>query len=208
MKPAPTRKSPRQTRSKETVEVLLTAAARILTTEGFEALTTNRVASVAGVSVGSLYQYFPNKEALVRALCERHTHGVRDRLRARFDEAWHGPHEALSRAVIHGMVEIRRHQPKLHQELLRLAPAVGGLQELHAVEQEIEALLTRYIASRPDEFGTADPALRAFLICHAVQACVHGAVLEKPEWLKKDAFVEELVGMVTRYLKGYRIERI
>lgn len=200
MKPPSTRKSPRQTRSKETVEVLLTAAARILTTEGFEALTTNRVAAVAGVSVGSLYQYFPNKEALVRALSERHTHGVRDRIRARFEEAWDGPHEALSRAVIHGMVEIRRHQPMLHQELLRLAPAVGGLKELHAVEQEIEALLTRYIASRPGEFGRADPALRAFVICHAVQACVHGAVLEKPTWLKGDRLVEELVRLVVAYL--------
>lgn len=200
MKPPPTRKSPRQTRSRETVEVLLTAAARILTTEGFEALTTNRVATVAGVSVGSLYQYFPNKEALVRALSERHTHGVRDRIRARFEEAWDGPHEVLSRAVIHGMVEIRRHEPSLHQELLRLAPAVGGLQELHAVEQEIEALLTRYIASRPEEFGRADPALRAFVICHAVQACVHGAVLEKPGLLKEDLLVEELVHLVVAYL--------
>ena len=196
-----TRKEPRQTRARETVEAILTAAARILTSEGFGALTTNRVAEVAGVSVGSLYQYFPHKEALVRALCERHTHGVRDRIRARFAEAWDGPHETLSRAVIHGMVEIRRHQPKLHQELLRLAPAVGGLQELHAVEQEIEALLARYIASRPEEFGTMDPALRAFIVCHAVQACVHGAVLEKPNWLEDDRLVEELVGLVGRYLE-------
>lgn len=200
MKAAPARKTPRQARSRETVETILTAAARILTTEGFEALTTNRVATVAGVSVGSLYQYFPHKESLVRALCERHTRGVRDRIRQRFEEAWDGPHEALSRAVIQGMVEIRRHQPKLHQELLRLAPAVGGLDELHAVEQEIEALLARYIASRPKEFGTADPNLRAFAICHAVQACVHGAVLEHPAWLKDDRLVEELVAMVTRYL--------
>jgi len=199
MKPPSTRKSPRQTRSKETVEVLLTAAARILTTEGFEALTTNRVAAVAGVSVGSLYQYFPNKEALVRALSERHTHGVRDRIRARFEEAWDGPHEALSRAVIHGMVEIRRHQPKLHQELLRLAPAVGGLRELHAVEHEVEALLARFIASRPG-LRVQDPAQAAFVVCHAVQACVHGAVLERPDWLKQDGFVEELVGLVVRYL--------
>ena len=201
VKPAPARKTPRQTRSRETVETILTAAARILTKEGFEALTTNRVAAVAGVSVGSLYQYFPNKEALVRALCERHTHGVRDRIRARFEEAWDGPHEALSRAVIQVMVEIRRHDPKLHQELLRLAPAVGGLQELHAVEQEIEALLARYIASRPAEFGPADPALRAFIICHAVQACVHGAVIERQEWLREDGFVEELVRMVVGYLR-------
>ena len=200
MKPAPTRKTPRQTRSKETVEAILTAAARILTTEGFEALTTNRVAAVAGVSVGSLYQYFPNKEALVRALSERHTHGVRDHIRARFAEAWERPVDEVARMVIQAIVEARRHQPRLHQELLRLAPAVGGLQELHAVEHEVEVLLTRFIQSRP-ELPTEDPARAAFIVCHAVQACVHGAVLERPDWLKQDGFVEELVGMVTRYLR-------
>lgn len=200
MKPAPIRKSPRQARSQATVEAILTAAARILTKEGFEALTTNRVAAVAGVSVGSLYQYFPNKEALVRALCERHTHGVRDRIRARFAEAWDLPVAEVARMVIQGMVEVRRHEPRLHQELLRLAPAVGGLGELHAVEQEVEALLAAFIASRPEELGPGDPERRAFLVCHAVQACVHGAVLEKPDWLKDDGLVEELARLVERYL--------
>lgn len=200
MKPAPARKNPRQARSKETVEVLLTAAARILTSEGFEALTTNRVAAVAGVSIGSLYQYFPNKEVLVRALAERHTHGVRDRVRHHFEEAWDRPLDQVARAVIQGMVEARTHQPRLHQELLRLAPAVGGLAEMHAAEQEAEALLTRFIASRPQEFPQADAARAAFLVCHAVQSCVHGAVLEKPDWLKDERLVEELVRMVVAYL--------
>jgi AcrR family transcriptional regulator len=197
--PPQTRKEPRQARARETVEAILTAAARILTSEGFGALTTNRVAEVAGVSVGSLYQYFPHKEALVRALCERHTQGVRDRIRARFEETWDAPVETVARAVIQGMVEIRRHEPELHQELLRLAPAVGGLEELHAVEHEVEALLTRFIASRP-EIAVRDAALSAFLICHAVQAIVHGAVLEKPEWLKQDRFVDETVALVVGYL--------
>ena len=201
MKPAPTRKTPRQTRSKETVEVLLTAAARILTSEGFEALTNNRVAAVAGVSVGSLYQYFPNKEALVRALCERHTQGVRDRIRARFHEAWDAPVETVARAVIQAMLEARRREPKLHQELLRLAPAVGGLTELHAVEQEVEALLARFIASRP-ELQAPDAPMAAFIVCHAVQAVVHGAVLERPDWLKQDRFVEETAALVVGYLWG------
>jgi AcrR family transcriptional regulator len=201
MKSPQIRKEPRQARARETVEAILTAAARILTSEGFEALTTNRVAAVAGVSVGSLYQYFPNKEALVRALCERHTQGVRDRIRARFAEAWDAPVEAVARAVIQGMVEIRRHEPKLHQELLRLAPSVDGLKELHAAEHEAEALLTRFIVSRP-ELQAPDAAMAAFIICHAVQAVVHGAVLEKPQWLNQDQFVEELVAMVVRYLRG------
>jgi AcrR family transcriptional regulator len=54
------------------VDSILDAAARVLRKHGYEEATTNRVAEVAGVSVGSLYQYFPNKEALVHALIERH----------------------------------------------------------------------------------------------------------------------------------------
>ncbi|MDR3488568.1 MAG: TetR/AcrR family transcriptional regulator [Bradyrhizobium sp.] len=64
------RKTPIQERSKATVDVIAEAAARILAKEGAEALTTNRIAEVAGVSVGSVYQYFPNKEAIVAALLE------------------------------------------------------------------------------------------------------------------------------------------
>ncbi len=66
------RKSPRQARSVDTVETILTAAARVLERESLAGFNTNRVAEVAGVSVGSLYQYFPNKSALVAALIDRH----------------------------------------------------------------------------------------------------------------------------------------
>lgn len=70
-KPVTPRKQPRQARSKQTVEWVLEAAARVFKAEGFSA-TTNRIAELAGVSVGTLYEYFPNKEALLAALAERH----------------------------------------------------------------------------------------------------------------------------------------
>src|SRR5450830_667618 len=67
------RKSPLQARSAQTVEIILEAAARILETKGLIACTTNAVAARAGVSIGSLYQYFPNRDALTVALIERET---------------------------------------------------------------------------------------------------------------------------------------
>ncbi|MDZ4776156.1 MAG: helix-turn-helix domain-containing protein, partial [Alphaproteobacteria bacterium] len=73
LKPAPEpKKTPRQSRSAATFEAIIEAGARILREGGYEALTTNRVADLAGVSVGSLYQYFPNKEAILVEMVCRH----------------------------------------------------------------------------------------------------------------------------------------
>src|SRR5213082_1988183 len=74
------RKRPRQDRSKATVDAILTATARILMADGYDRASTNRIALAAGVSVGSLYQYFPSKEALVAALVENHLGRMREAL--------------------------------------------------------------------------------------------------------------------------------
>lgn len=76
------RKVPQQSRSATTVEAIVEAAARILEERGPKGLTTNAVADVAGVSIGSLYQYFPNKDAIVRALIEREVGTVAERAKA------------------------------------------------------------------------------------------------------------------------------
>lgn len=75
------RKTPRQRRSAELVEAIYEAGARILETEGLAGLNTNRVAEVAGVSVGSLYQYFPSKEAIVAGLLRRSRQDLLDGMR-------------------------------------------------------------------------------------------------------------------------------
>ena len=79
------RKKPAQARSRATVEAILEAATRILRDQGLAGLTTNRVAERAGVSVGSLYQYFPGKEALLAALIEREASADLEALRGLFE---------------------------------------------------------------------------------------------------------------------------
>src|SRR6478609_2070046 len=74
--PTKPRKNALQARSRATVDALVEATARILVREGFEKASTNRIAEIAGVSVGSLYQYFPSKEALVAAVIDRHNQEI------------------------------------------------------------------------------------------------------------------------------------
>src|SRR5471032_3134277 len=94
------RKSPKQARSKATIDALLTATARILIKEGFDHASTNRIAEAAGVSVGSLYQYFPSKETLVAALIERHTGEMSAVIEGAFLRVASEPMEIAAREIV------------------------------------------------------------------------------------------------------------
>src|SRR3954463_6962872 len=94
------RKAPKQQRSKETVDVILAATARILVKEGFDRASTNRIADAAGVSIGSLHQYFPWKEALVAALVEQHTRKMTQEIVGALEKVSRLPLEPAVRAMV------------------------------------------------------------------------------------------------------------
>ena len=108
------RKSASQKRSRLTVDALLEATARILIREGFGNASTNRIAEVAGVSVGSLYQYFPGKEALVAALVDRHRQEISRAVRGELAEAMHLP---LRAAVPFNVSDVFAHDFHHRKEL-------------------------------------------------------------------------------------------
>ncbi|NJP09964.1 MAG: TetR/AcrR family transcriptional regulator [Leptolyngbyaceae cyanobacterium RU_5_1] len=108
--PTTPRKLPQQDRSKVTVDAILTATTHILTAEGYAKASTNRIAELAGVSIGSLYQYFPNKEALAAALVERHTHEMVELVESKLGDLFNAPIQValpeLVRAAIALMLSI------------------------------------------------------------------------------------------------------
>jgi AcrR family transcriptional regulator len=110
------RKAPSQSRSQATVTAILDATARVLIERGYAATNTNAVAERAGVSVGSLYQYFPNKDALILALRERHTAQMEAVVQRAFEREAGSLEEALS-SVIDTVVEAHRVEADLHLAL-------------------------------------------------------------------------------------------
>src|SRR5689334_2383592 len=99
------RKAPKQARSRATVDAILRASARVLSREGFDRLSTNRVAEVAGVGVGSLYQYFPSKEALVAALVDRHREEIMQVFLARAAAAATKPVREAARDLVRAVLD-------------------------------------------------------------------------------------------------------
>src|SRR5262245_5732905 len=109
------RKTPAQDRSRAMVEVILDAAARVLVKDGYGAFTTNRVAEKAGVSVGSLYQYFPNKESMLAELMRRHMRELERGFEAILADAAERPLAETVRALIEATVRAHLLDPELHR---------------------------------------------------------------------------------------------
>ncbi|WP_159930562.1 MULTISPECIES: TetR/AcrR family transcriptional regulator [Nocardia] len=167
------RKHPRQRRSKDTVDVLLEAAAQMFTREGLTA-TTNRIAERAGVSIGTLYQYFPDKHAMLHTLAMRHLFQGGERLgqvsiSLRTTEP---PFEETMRAIVDVVVDLHRDRPALHALLHRVAARLPG--ELAAL-LAFEDYLVDEIGYHLERCGRGgdDAALTARTLVHAVDAQVH-----------------------------------
>ncbi|HSX56521.1 MAG TPA: TetR/AcrR family transcriptional regulator [Sphingomonas sp.] len=198
------RKSATQERSRATVEALLDATARILVREGYERASTNRIAAVAGVSVGSLYQYFPNKESIVAALIARHNREIVDLLRDAMAAVAALDLEAAMRELIAAMVDAHRVDPHLHRIFDEQIPRKGQLEEIEAINREVFALVRAYLAERRDEIEVTDLDTATFICVTTVETLTHEAVLRHPDTIDPAALVDEVTRLVVGYLRPAR----
>lgn len=157
--------------------MILEAAAQVFRREGLDA-TTNRIAERAGVSIGSLYQYFPNKQALLYGLAEQHLGHAEQRVREVFaglrDTA--APWPDVVRTLVLAVVALHTEQPFPHALMFEHTPRTeAGLARLHGLLEyaagELAVLLRRHARGGPDHDTTAS------LLVHAVDAQVHRVVL-------------------------------
>jgi AcrR family transcriptional regulator len=198
------RKNASQERSRATVDALIEATARILVREGFDQASTNRIAEQAGVSVGSLYQYFPSKEALVAAVIDRHQEELMQVARGMLAEIEALPMKQAVRKIVAIAIEAHRVNPKLHRVLAEQLPRTGKLEEVELFKQENYTLFRGYLERHRDELRALDLDLAAFVCVTTIEALTHTAVLHRPDILSDDALealVEEATRLIVRYLQ-------
>ena len=198
------RKSATQQRSRATVEAILDATAHILVRDGYARASTNRIAERAGVSIGSLYQYYPNKEAIVGALVARHNREMLELLRAAMERIASLDLEGGMRELIRAMIEAHRVDPVLHRIFDEQVPRMGQLAEIEAIEREIFAVVRTYLDSRRDEVGAADLDAATFICVRTVETLTHDFVIRRPESSASEQglFLEEVTRLVSGYLRA------
>ncbi|MCA2979996.1 MAG: TetR family transcriptional regulator [Myxococcaceae bacterium] len=190
------RKQPSQARSQALVASLLEATARILVQDGWDGLTTNRVARKAGVSVGSLYQYFPDKEALVSALIETSADALTQRLVALGPHLADAPVEQVVAAIVETTLAVTREEAALHRSVLLQLPRIGALEFFERLNQRVADVLAEWIALRRRELDVEDPSLAAFVIVTALDAVTDHALLLRPELLDSARLARQLERLV------------
>lgn len=199
------RKRPSQARSRATVDAILEAAARIFAARGYAGTTTNHIAAEAGVSVGSLYEYFPNKDALLVALVERHIAEAGALLGAVAARVL-TPTTRLQEAVedmVQAMIELHAQNPRLHRVLFEEAPLPPQVRlRLDELERTMADWIAQYLSARP-EVTAPDALTAATVLVQAIEALTHRLVIHG-EADHQATLVAELVTLATAYLRAAR----
>ena len=194
------RRRPVQERSLATVEAILQAAAQVFERRGYAAGTTNRIAERAGVSIGTLYQYFPNKDAILVALVHQHLAESTAALQPHLDRLNRGAgFDDVLPDIVHAMVAMHALAPGLHRVLFeetQLPPTLRA--ELDELEDRlVEAAASALAADR--DSSPADLRLSARIVISTIEGLTHRLVLRPPPGVTPEAIASQITEVVRAY---------
>jgi AcrR family transcriptional regulator len=192
------RKLPKQERSQATVSAILIATTRILTEEGYDKFNTNRVAELAGVSVGSLYQYFPNKAALLYALGEHHANEMAQLAQHHLEDLGDRSILEVLQQIIKAVLAAYAVNPKLYRILHQQVPRSEEMQKLD--DARIEQMLHAFLALHRDQLRPKNLDITVFIISRTIKALLYDAIADRPNLLKNGELEQELMRMLSSYL--------
>ncbi|MBU1239053.1 TetR/AcrR family transcriptional regulator [Myxococcota bacterium] len=196
------RRVPGQERSRYTVDQILAGAALVFEELGYAKTTTNHIAHRVGVSIGTLYQYFDNKDAILSALMEQHFREVQVLLSSVHRRDGEISLNDTIHSMVTGLLDLHMKRPVLHQIMVSEAPRHPGLMaKMHEIEDEISDSLAAFLLGCSD----LDPAHvehAVYLVVHVAEGITHEFVIHPPGHMDRELFIKEVTSMLTGYLSG------
>lgn len=198
--PLKPRKSPVQARSTATIEALHTAVIQVLIKEGLSRCTTTRIAERAGMSVGSVYQYYPNRDALLAAVLEKHLSDIADAMVAVCLECHGRPVAYMAEALVEGYLAAKLRDAGESRALYAVAGERGGAALAGRVYRRMEAAVTAMLATAPDA-TYEDPSMTASIALNALVGPVRSILDGQATPQFEARLQEQLVLLLTAYLR-------
>lgn len=197
------RKKPRQARAAATLDAIVEAAAQLLRKEGEEAVTTARVAERAGVSIGSIYQYFPNRDAILVALIRREREAIGAEVARKIAEIEPQSGEEIVRAIIATLVAAFRPRRKRRKLVAMMAALSADRDDSGVVLRDrIGDLIVAVSRRYPDMTSRPLTPTAAYVLTRAVLGAIRSAVVENAKILDDPEFEDELCRLASGYLRG------
>ena len=187
------RRIPKQPRAKDTVTAVLDAVTRIVKRDGVAAVTTNRIAAVAGVSIGSVYQYFPDKRAIFSALHERHADDIARVVDRTLIDHADAPLATLIRALLDALIDAHAADPALHLVLAEVPFKSNG-------DHDLALRLRRALRLALAPHRRRDLDQTVFIVATQIAAFAHAVVQSRPPSLTLAAARREALRAVLGYL--------
>ena len=196
--PLKPRKTPTQTRSRDMVEIILETTARILAMRGYAGTNTNLIAKMAGVSVGSIYQYFPNKDSLIAALHRRHALKMREMMISVLSGSRKSTLRQAMEALVGALLDAHSVEAQLHK-VLELEFPLYLKKGDRSSDEDIAGCLREILESHRREITQPDLDLAAHVVLLMVRSFVHHAVLDLAPRFRRS----EIEKAISRAVMGY-----
>jgi len=200
------RRKPSQERAREKVELILEAATRIIDEDGLDGLTTNRIAQVAGISVGTLYQYFDDKAAIVRVLGQREMKSVTDKIIATLMAPTHGTPAEPARVLVDTVFGAFGGRSNVHRILLEYALARGQASSVDTSPNLIANLLASGGLRRADGTSLRLTPAEAFVLTFAFTGVTRASMGPQASGVSREDIKEALLFLITSDLTAKRGE--
>ncbi|HET6612703.1 MAG TPA: TetR/AcrR family transcriptional regulator [Kofleriaceae bacterium] len=183
------------------MEAILAATAQLLEKLGYARTTTNAIAERAGVSIGSLYEYFPNKDSVVVALMEQQLDEQFAVFSGALEEMTEVPLAQATRALIEILIASKRVRPKLMQALATAGPTEVRAAFMRRFNQRSCQVVLAALRDRPEMARDQDLELSTFMAVNAVYGIIDAVLVERPSLLQSDDLIDELSALILGYLR-------
>lgn len=185
------------------VERIIAAAQAVLLRDGYEKASTNRVAQEAGISPGSLYQYFPDKEAILTAVIDRYSDELSVQLTAELADRLDLPGPELVRATLEGLLDVLAENVEFLRLVVHELPRSQFGHKVAALEQRAADLVSAYLMLQKPVSRVAEPATAAWILVRTVEHLTVQYVLDNPA-IPRERFVDETVALILGYVEPSR----
>lgn len=194
------RKAPKQGRAVHTVDSIIQATQQILSSEGYERASTNYIAEVAGVSIGSLYQYFPSKEAIVASLVEKTVVEAAERIREELLACMGLPLEESTPRLVKVILETRKENAFVFLRLPREIPRYRSVSGQLTTEKYLHTTIFSYYMQHREHLGIDDLETAIFVTEHLVIGSIDAYIDNNSPKIDEETLIDHLSAAVLRYL--------